>query len=123
MESRMTRLQMRIIGYGYVYTDGHNHLKLGFSTDPTVRWRHLQTGNANRLVLVAVMPGITQADERRLHGLLRHLRVAPRDQQRREWYWNRKDFWFIVKRFAKEQRTVLRIVEVEQPDLPWGDAA
>lgn len=121
MTPRKKLLQFRIVGNAYVLVDGRNRIKLGFSINPIGRRRQCQTGNGDQLRLVAVIPGITEADEKRLHRSISwRCRVAPKDHERTEWYWNGQEIWTILKKFAKEHRTWIVMMQPEQPDL-FGD--
>lgn len=118
MNSRKKILQFRVIGQGYVLVDGQHRIKFGFSTDPNRRIRECQTGNGDRLRLAAIIPGLTEADEKRLHrSIPLRLRVSPKDQPRHEWYWNGQEIWTILRRFAKDHRTWIVLMEPGQEEL------
>jgi hypothetical protein len=67
-------------------------LKIGFSTDPSDRLRHLQTGSPERLVLLHVMAG-TPAIERWLHERFAHLRVHG------EWFFPANELISLINDF------------------------
>lgn len=61
---------------GYVYfilNEKGDRVKIGFSRDPQKRMRQLQTANAQRLTLLATIPG-TKEDEKYLHARYRNYR-------------------------------------------------
>lgn len=75
MIARIDELERRIAALeskeqqGYVYfivDEEGKRVKIGFSHEPEKRLRQLQTANAQRLTLLAAIPG-TKEDERFLH--------------------------------------------------------
>ena len=116
-----TLLPFRTVGYIYLVRDDANRLKGGFSIDPPMRLLTHQTSNGGPLQMIAVIPGVTKADETRLHRQLRTWREAPHDQRRREWYRNTPYFWSVVRDFCKANGTVLRMIHPDQLALGLDD--
>lgn len=82
----------------YFIRSGNTHIKIGYSADPQLRLKELQTGCPAKLHLQATMEGTFQT-EKGLHELLGHLR------QRGEWFRYTDEIkWFIraVKENPKE---------------------
>ena len=68
-------------------------VKIGFSHDPRVRRRSLQTALPWELIMLAVRPNATIEDEKALHGQFRHCRI------RGEWFRPEYDLLIEVEKY------------------------
>lgn len=76
----------------YFITAGNNqYIKIGYAADPAERIKQLQTGNAERLKLIAATMG-SKDDERRLHEKWHYA------QRQGEWFSTMEDIrWFATR--------------------------
>lgn len=72
-------------------------VKIGVAKDPWKRLRQLQTGSADRLKIVAVMPG-TPADERALHRRFADLRLGG------EWFRMSPEITAMIREVKRRHR-------------------
>jgi len=105
---------------GYIYLireeSDRRRYKIGYSRDPMGRLKSLQTGNSDRLKLVAMWEG-TQADERALHERYRNQRLEgewfcldTRQIPLLQTYRSRRIFMSAMEFFQNEKARILSAV-------------
>lgn len=80
----------------YFIQDGHGHIKIGTSTDPSVRLEQLQVAASTRLTLIGSTDG-NSVDEARLHTKFRDLKTYG------EWFFGAPSLWAYIKQQMNQQ--------------------